>query len=283
MGCCSIELSLTNLVLLGVLFFAGKKLLKFFERWKIEKMLEKWDDAPKDKLILHTVWRCKTLPGISPYGMKLETYLRMAKIPYELDTKDAMGPKGKLPWITYNGVHVADSHLCIQFLNKKFGINLNKNVTKEQAATAYACRIMLENHWMWGIVQYRWIENANTISRLMKIPTIFKLLIPFRSHQIKQTMISQGIGKHTPTEIYQMTEADLHTVSALLGSKKFFGGDEPCEDDCAIFGGLSQAVWGMPGSSFEKLCNGELKNLKEYSERMKERYWQDWESCLDKS
>ncbi|CAL8129963.1 unnamed protein product [Orchesella dallaii] len=283
MACCSIELSLTNLILLGALYFIVKKAINFFQRWQIEKMLEKWDEAPKDKLILHTVWRCKTLPSISPYAMKLETYLRMANIPYELDTKDSMGPKGKLPWITYKGVHVADSQLIIQFLNKKLGISLNKNRAKEQLATARACRIMLEDHFMWGIVQYRWIENATTIGTLMKIPSIFKLLIPFRSNQIKQKMVDQGIGKHTPTEIYQMTEADLHTVSDALGSKKFFGGEEPCEDDCAIFGGVAQALWGMPGSSFERLCSGELKNLKEYCERMKERYWQDWEDCLDKS
>ncbi|ODM89035.1 hypothetical protein Ocin01_17646 [Orchesella cincta] len=56
-------------------------------------MLEKWDEAPKDKLILHTLWRCKPMPSISPFGLKLETYLRMAKIPYELDTKNPSGQR----------------------------------------------------------------------------------------------------------------------------------------------------------------------------------------------
>lgn len=36
----------------------------------------------------------------------------------QLDTKDSMGPKGKIPWITFNGAHLGDSHLIIQFLNK---------------------------------------------------------------------------------------------------------------------------------------------------------------------
>ncbi|ODM89037.1 hypothetical protein Ocin01_17645 [Orchesella cincta] len=283
MGCCSIELNLTNLILLGVLFFIGKKAIKFFQKWKVEKMLEKWDEAPKDKLILHTLWRCKPMPSISPFGLKLETYLRMAKIPYELDTKNPSGPKGKLPWITYQGVHLADSQLCIEYLNKKFDISLNKSASKEQLAAARACRIMLEDHFLWGLVQYRFVDNINALSQLMKIPGLFKLILPIRSYQLKQRLVNQGIGKHSPTEIYQMTEADLHTASAVLGNKKFFGGDEPCEEDCALFGCVAQAIWGSPGSSFERLCEGELKNLKEYCERMKDLYWADWEQCRDKS
>lgn len=69
-------------------------------------------------------------------------------------------------------------------------------------------------------------------------------------------MVNNGIGKHVPTEIYEMTEDDLQTLSSVLGNKKFFGGDEPCEDDCAIFGGIAQALWAAPGSPFERLMLG---------------------------
>lgn len=79
---------------------------------------ERWDAPSKKNLILHNLWRCRTLPNLSPYGLKLETYLKMTKIPYELDTKDGRGPKGKIPWISLNGKHVADSQLCIEFLRK---------------------------------------------------------------------------------------------------------------------------------------------------------------------
>jgi len=283
MSCCSVELSLANLVLLGALVFAVKKLIAFYQNWKIEKMLEKWDNSPKDKVLLHTTARCKTLPSASPFAIKLESYLRLANVPYELETADAIGPKGKLPWLTYNGTHVADSHLCIQFLNKKLGINLDKGKSEENLAVARACRIVLEDHFLWGIIQYRWVENIGAISQIIKFPTLFKLLIPSFGKQLKERMVSQGIGKHTPTEIYKMTGEDLHTVSKLLGNKKFFGGDEPCEDDCAIFGMVAQALWGMPGSAIEKIAHDELPNLKPYCERMIKLCWPDWENCIDKS
>lgn len=64
------------------------------------------------------MWRCKTVPNLSPYGLKLETYLKMAKLPYETDIEDMMGPKGKLPWLSDNGQHIADSQFCIEHIRK---------------------------------------------------------------------------------------------------------------------------------------------------------------------
>lgn len=60
----------------------------------------------------------KVGPSVSPFVIKLETYLRLAKIPYQVDKGDIWGPKGKTPWITYNGVHMGDSQIIIKFLSK---------------------------------------------------------------------------------------------------------------------------------------------------------------------
>jgi len=278
-----IDLTLANFILLGALAFAVKKLIGLFQKWKLEKMLEKWDSSPKDKVILHNLRRCKPLPNVSPFGLKLETYLRLAKIPYELDDANPLGPHGTLPWITYNGTHIADSHLSIQYLNKKLGVNLNNGKSEEVLAVARASRIVVEDHLLLGGIFFRLIENIGAMPQLFKIPTALKLLLPIMKWRVQNRLNSNGIGKHTPTEIYQMTEEDLRTVSTLLGNKKFFGGDEPCEDDCGIFGVLAQAVWGLPGSSFERLAHGELISVKNYCERMKERCWPDWEDCRDKS
>lgn len=111
-----------------------------------------------------------------------------------------------------------------------------------------------------GMVHYRFLDNPSSLPNLMNIPTLFKIIfLPLMGMRIKKRLESNGIGLHTPTEIYQMTEQDLRTVSTLLGNKKFFGGDEPCEDDCAVFGMIGQAVWGLPGSNFERLVNGNSK------------------------
>lgn len=118
---------------------------------------------------------------------------------------------------------------------------------------------------------------------LIKLPQIFMLLLPLIKPQVMGKLKQIGIGNHTPEEIYQLTEDDIRSVSLILGNKKYIIGDEPCEDDCAIFGMLGQVVFGAPGSSYERLVNGECRNIKEYCERIKENVWPDWDSYLDRS
>ena len=43
-------------------------------------------DYPRDVVILHQIRRAPLTPNLSPFCLKLETYLRMAKIPYQVRT-----------------------------------------------------------------------------------------------------------------------------------------------------------------------------------------------------
>ncbi|XP_046373448.1 failed axon connections homolog [Haliotis rufescens] len=44
---------------------------------------EKRKDYPRDKVILHQIGRGPFAPSMTPFAVKLETYLRMARIPYQ--------------------------------------------------------------------------------------------------------------------------------------------------------------------------------------------------------
>ncbi len=45
---------------------------------------QKWNNTKKDVVILHAIRRGRTVAHASPFVVKLETFLRMAKIPYEV-------------------------------------------------------------------------------------------------------------------------------------------------------------------------------------------------------
>lgn len=82
----------------------------------------RWKNSPKDIVVVHTIERGKLVPNASPFALKLETYLRMANIPYQIDNSYPYSVnKGKTPWITFNGENVADSQFCIEFL-ARYGI-----------------------------------------------------------------------------------------------------------------------------------------------------------------
>lgn len=121
----------------------------------------------------------------------------------------------------------------------------------------------------------------------------------------KEASWYQGLGRHNESEVIQLMKEDLKVISDCMGSKKFLLGDEPCDEDCALFGMLAQLVWNDLKSPFSKLIFGmkvkicpicsretdvigmffllildELPNLKEYCYRMKTLYWEDWDSLV---
>ena len=56
---------------------------------------------------------------ISPFALKIETYLRLKKVPYEPVYSNICGKKGEIPYIELNGEQIADSNIVIKELEKK--------------------------------------------------------------------------------------------------------------------------------------------------------------------
>jgi len=282
--------SLCGLPGLGILaaiiwFFVVPKI----KEKNMEKRLARWNNTPKDVVIMHAVSRGRTVSHPSPFVVKLETFLRMAKIRYETDfgLKNAYGPKGRFPWISLNGQHLADSELIIQFLTKKFEVKLGSTYTPKELALGGAVRIMMDDHFFWGLVL-----NRFAFSSFSELRTVMRGAIPswigwifkqYASRAFINRSKGHGMGLHNRQEIEQFTLKDLRNLSEILGKNKFVLGEEPSEVDCTVFGHLAQAMWGLPNSPYENAMKNELHNLREYCIRMKERFYPDWNDILDKA
>ncbi|CAG5133704.1 unnamed protein product, partial [Candidula unifasciata] len=218
-------------------------------------------------------------PSLSPFPLKLETYLRLAKIPYMNDHSGQMSSKGKTPWMMYNGQVVADSQFCIEFLKQNLHMDTDKHLTKQEQAVARALRELTEENLYWTMCYETFIKNPQSLDILLK--DIFPRLKTFifktvMGRVIKKELWGHGIGRHTDAEIWDIGRKDLTALSLILGKKPFLMGDSPSEVDCSVFGMLAMIVWQMHGSRHESLLQGELLNLVKYCERMRDLFWPDW-------
>ena len=108
-------------------------------------------NVPKGTVLLHQFApvRRLTVNG-SPPCLKLETYLRMAKIPYQVDDSGLqMSSKGKMPWIEYNEKAIADSKFCIQFLNEEFGVDVDSHLSEKERAISHTMITAMEENTYW--------------------------------------------------------------------------------------------------------------------------------------
>ncbi|XP_076048052.1 failed axon connections homolog [Oratosquilla oratoria] len=250
---------------------------------KITKILRKkrlrqqWDNAGQDVVVLHTRPRSKVCPGVSPFALKLETYLRMASIKYVLDHEEPMGPKGKYPWITINGEDIADSQLIIERLNGRFQRDLDTSLSQERKAVATAFRIMVDEHLFWSISYFRFVINDGRLFReTLNIP-FWNAPLPLIKRKVKKMAWYQGFGRHSHSEMVSIARNDLRALADFLGHSPFLMGEEPTEVDCAVFGCLAQFEWCDVDTPMHAMMQGEFENLKQYCHRMKQRFWPDWD------
>ncbi|CAH1244488.1 FAXC [Branchiostoma lanceolatum] len=228
------------------------------------------------KVYVHGPTPVKAIPNLTPFGMKLETYLRMADISYEpMYQMSFSGPKGKIPWIEYNGEAMGDSGLILEFLNREKGVDLNQSLSYADKAVSRAFTKMVEENTYWGLIQERWIDNYDKIHELIELPWIFLFLRRSAAKdKFRQMMRAHGIGRHSKGELVGIIEKDLKAISS---TKPYLMGNEPTEVDAAVFGQLSEIVWTTPGSYLHRIVTLDCPNLLAYCNRIKDRYWPDWD------
>ncbi|KAB7500445.1 Failed axon connections-like protein [Armadillidium nasatum] len=145
-------------------------LFKVHRTIKKRNCRKEWNSAGKNIVVLHSFPKATTLPNLSPFVLKLETYLRMADIQYKFDDRYPYGPKGKAPWITLNGKDYADSQLIIEFLGKEFRKDFCNSLSKEEKAVSRAMQIMAEEHVLFGLGWWRFVvDRCESMSVLMKL------------------------------------------------------------------------------------------------------------------
>ncbi|KAL8560340.1 hypothetical protein ACOMHN_006071 [Nucella lapillus] len=237
--------------------------------------------VPRDTALIYGVGRGLAVPSASSFPLKLETFCRLARIPYMVDHRGKMSHKGKTPWMEYNGRAVADSQFCIDHLKAERGLDLDADLSPVQLAQARAFRVLTEENLYWTMCHELFIEHPERIGQALPY-TGLKLWIVTHvlRYVIRKEMWGHGIGRHSDAEIWTIAARDLQALSDFLGAKQYLLGEAPGEVDCAVFSLLCQILYHMPGSRHDCHVREHLPNIVAYVERMKERFWPDWnERC----
>lgn len=219
----------------------------------------------------------------SPFCVKVETYLRMAKLPYE--THSGMqylrnSPKNKLPYIKDDNEIISDSTFIIRHLEKKHNNILDGHLSKTEKAIAHGLTKMIDENLYWTVVYSRWIMDHNwiIIKKMFfgSLPFPLKLFIPnMVRKKVMKGMKAHGIGRHSETEIMEIGSWDLECLSNALGDKEYFLGDRPSTLDAAAYGVLSQMILSDTFTSPIFDTARKHKNLVDYTNRIYDKYFED--------
>jgi glutathione S-transferase len=218
------------------------------------------------------------LPDPSPFVTKAETLLKMAGLPYRTDTGGfRKAPKGKLPYIDDEGECVADSTFIRWHLEKKYGIDFDRGLSREQRAAAWAFEKMAEDHVYWALFDARWMDDANFARgprgffRIIPAP-VRPLVVAMIRRKVRAALQAQGMGRHSTVEIVALAAHAIAATADYLGEKPFFMGAEPTGVDATMFSFVASALCPLFETPIRTAAERH-ENLRRYVGRMAARYY----------
>jgi glutathione S-transferase len=217
------------------------------------------------------------LPSAGPFAIKLLAWLELAGIRYEQVIEDdpRKGPKGKNPWIELDGELIGDTELIIELFSRRYGVDLDAGLSKEQKAIGLAWRRTFEEHFHQVLEWELFLHPAGAAymreRMLSKMPPIIgPLVFSMLRSKLRKQLYARGLARHTPEVIEAKGRADIDGLAAFLGDKPFLLGEQPTTADTAVFGLVAPVVyWPMqtPVASYAK----SISIVPNYCDRMRER------------
>ncbi len=200
------------------------------------------------------------LPNASPFCMKLEAYLRMAGLEYQVthvhDGRRSGTGTNKIPYIKIDGESYSDSGLIIERLEQQLTNPIDGNLTPKQRAESLSIQRLLEEHLYFIIVYSRildpqgWLGWSKLANEHMGVPKLLlNLAKPLLRMQVKKHLHGQGIGRHKAETIWMLGNADVVAVSDWLDNGPYaFGTNPHVIDSClaAFTAGVVRMPWEYP-------------------------------------
>uniref|UniRef100_A0A1I8AWS5 Thioredoxin-like_fold domain-containing protein n=1 Tax=Steinernema glaseri TaxID=37863 RepID=A0A1I8AWS5_9BILA len=281
---CECVPSLGQVAFVLVSFFAGKFAIgKLLERYnaRTETDVHK-KDWKKDVVYLYQFPRAPVTPNLSPFCLKLETWLRANKITYEVvPTYTLRSTKGLLPFVEINGKEIADSQHIIFELEKQFEVKSELNA--EQAGISRTVDRLIDGNTFYALIYSKVYENAPKFlskeSSGMPIPSFLIPVIGYLfSQKIFGRLKSHGMGKFPPSVVYDQLRRDLRAVDGILGDKDFICGDKPSLADFTFFGHIGSCYFLPYNQPVTDMLNHEFPRLLALLKRIRTEFWSDWDN-----
>jgi glutathione S-transferase len=218
------------------------------------------------------------IPNLSPFCCKMETWLRLAQVPYEVvETRDPrVAPRKKLPFIEDAGTRIADSSLIVEHLSRTRGVDLDGALSAPQRAIATLVKPTLEEHYAFVLAYthlFHEVGSKYTRARFAAVPAWIRPIVERAVRKnVRDLLWYQGVLRGSHEEIVAKAIDDWRAVLSFMSEGPFFFGDQVTSTDAIVFGTLAPTVLTPIDTPIRTFLRSQPKALA-YAERIRTRFF----------
>ncbi len=216
---------------------------------------------------LFTYPRSYDVPNLDPLCLEVESYLRMAKLPFE----QIFINKGTLPYIKNENIQLSGVSNILGHLNETYSCPLDRHLSTEAIVVnrilSKRCKTVLE----WALTYQRWISKKGyEKSKEIISPSLndFQRMFSLPIMRAKAYLHLSTLDKDVLREIRDL----LDTLSDYLNEKRYFHGEKVSSIDATLFAYLSN-IFFAPFEGPVKDYLRKKENLLMYTVRLEENFF----------
>ncbi|CCD65046.1 GST_C_6 domain-containing protein [Caenorhabditis elegans] len=220
-------------------------------------------------------------PNLSPYCLKIETFLRANRIKHEVVgtwLTLRQSPRGLLPFIELNGQQISDSQVIVWKLQKHF--DLDDKLEGSDRGTARAVERMIDLSTNYALLVDKTVNNAHLLLARqvsnLPLPSFLTNYLAKGFSQTARKRVNGVLGKLDVAEQKELLRRDIRAIDDILGDKKFLFGDRITSVDCSVFGQIG-AVFYLPyRQQISDLLEDDFPRVRAYCDRIRQHYYPEW-------
>ncbi|KEG15052.1 hypothetical protein DQ04_00201050 [Trypanosoma grayi] len=199
-----------------------------YTRFMTRRLMMAMDDSEKVQLYIAPrsgAALCASMPCVA-----VETFLRLAKIPYDahIIADPAVSPTGSLPCIRYKGNCVSNFSPIMDCLRSTFKIRLDTHIGKQEMAIGTALAATL------NYSVRRACDRPQTVHVVAALQQMLS--------KLQRTFSTWRYGVPDQSQSKWQLLLDFQAIEHIIGSKMYLLGSSPTSYDCAVYAALLPLV-----------------------------------------
>ncbi|KAG8343563.1 hypothetical protein TRVL_05611 [Trypanosoma vivax] len=223
-------------------------------------------------LFIHHRWSHG--PNYFLHCFKVETFLRLAQIPYvaHFTSDPSISPTGRLPFIIHNRITLGDSATIVQYLTAEFNIEMDCNLSLEERAVGRATVRMVETSLNYALQRTLLWERPDFMVDMFQKEFALeqgsaKKMVKGIGRTLMDVLKALGYGNLPRGQYKRQFLEEVKGLESLIGGRPFLLGDKPTSYDSSVYAWLQVArEMGRHGRALSYVVDS--KAFHRYVERM---------------